>query len=189
VPRHVDESARIAEIVHTVLRIAARSGLQAVTFRSVAAALGSSTTVITHFLPDREAMLQRAFDELRDGFRNAVAVAQLEPAGRPRLRALLGAAMALDGDASYWAAYGQYMTHGERAEWAQAGRDDQGWFAEQLRQELAPHSLRVPLQLAVDLCMVTADGITVGVLVDASAWPRERQLATLDALFTGLGIA
>jgi AcrR family transcriptional regulator len=189
VPRHVDESARITEIVHTVLRIVAREGLAAVTFRAVAAALGASTTVITHFLPDREALLQRAFDELRSGFRELVLLAQDEPPGRQRLRALVGAAMALDGDTAYWSAYGQYMTHGAREDWAQACRDDQEWFAQQLRQELATHPLRVPLDLAVDLCIVTADGVTVGVLVDGAAWPRERQLATLDALFTAIGVA
>ncbi len=85
-PRHVDEAARLQEIAQAVLRIVAHEGLDAVTFRSVASALGSSTTVVTHFVPDRDSLLERAFEVLRADLAARIDAALAEAHLRAKLR-------------------------------------------------------------------------------------------------------
>jgi AcrR family transcriptional regulator len=186
--RHVDDNARRSDIARAVIRIVAAQGLDSVTFRSVAAELGASTAVITHYVPDRGALLDLAFGALRRevGVRLAAAGSRSTP--RERLLGLIVSGLALDGDTASWLAYGRFLAHPGRTDWEAALREDNAAYLTALREALAAVSPRVPVDVAVDLCVALADGLTVNVLVDRSAWPAARQMAAVHGLLDALGV-
>ena len=191
-PRYVDDDARTLEIARAVVRIVAAQGLHAVTFRSVAAALGTSTTVITRILPDRLALLDAAFDSLRADFRARVTAALDAPDPRTRLRRLIDAALPVGGDVASWLAYGRFMIE-DSPRRSQAYREDQDWWEGLLRQELeraarAGARLPVPVSVAVDLCTTVADGVTAAVVTSAADWPETRQFAAVEGVLDALGL-
>jgi len=53
----------VADICRAVVDIASTRGFDAVTIRSIASELGSSTTAVTHYLPTREQLLRLAVRE------------------------------------------------------------------------------------------------------------------------------
>lgn len=186
--RHVDDGARRRDIARAVIRIVAAQGLEAVTFRSVAAELGASTAVITHYVPDREALLDLAFGALRREVGARLAAARARSAPRDRLLGLVASGLALDGDTASWLAYGRFLAHPGRADWEAALREDNAVYLAALGEALAAAPPRVPVEVAVDLCVALADGLTVNVLVDRAAWTEARQLRAVEALLDALGV-
>jgi AcrR family transcriptional regulator len=57
VPIDVDQEQRRRDVAEAAARLVARSGLGAVTFRGLAAELGCSTTAISHYFPNRKAIV------------------------------------------------------------------------------------------------------------------------------------
>ena len=62
-PVHVEPEERVADICRAVVDIASTRGFDAVTIRSIASELRSSTTAVTHYLPTREQLLRLAVRE------------------------------------------------------------------------------------------------------------------------------
>ncbi len=186
--RQVDDGARRHDIARAVIRLVAARGLDAVTFRSVAAELRASTAVITHYVPDREALLDLAFAALRREVGARIAAACACPAPRDRLVGLVASGLALDGDTASWLAYGRFLSHPGRPAWEAALREDNAAYLGALRGALEAAPSRLPVDVAVDLCVALADGLTVNVLVDADAWTAERQLRAVEALLDALGV-
>ena len=56
-PIDVDQDQRREDVAAAAARLIAERGIPAVTFRSLAAALGCSTTAISHYFPNRKAIL------------------------------------------------------------------------------------------------------------------------------------
>lgn len=191
-PRHVDDEARALEIARAVVRLVATQGLRAATFRSVAAALGTSTTVITRLLPDREALLDAAFDTLRADFRARASAALSAPDRRSRVRGLIDAALPIEGDVASWLAYGHFMMEGV-PRWSVAYHEDQGWWEGLFRAELEEAQregarLPVPVPVAVDLCTTVADGVTAALVTCAEDWPEARQFGAVEGILDALGL-
>lgn len=88
-PREVDAAQRLQDIAAATVRVARRSGANAVTIRSVAQELGGSTTLVTNYLPSRAALILNALDQGGDRWlvERAEAVAAAPPA--QRLEALI----------------------------------------------------------------------------------------------------
>ena len=185
-PRAVDPAVRLRQIDSAVLHLVAHEGIAAVTFRRVAAELGASTTAVTHFVPDRETLLDRAFSALRAEVAAAITAAEAHPAPLDRLRALLVGGLPLAGDAAPWQAYGNFQTAGGRAAWTLAAAADVSRLRGAIDGALAALPLRAPRAAALDLCATLIDGISASVLVEPAAWPAERQRATVDALLSAL---
>jgi AcrR family transcriptional regulator len=59
-PRSVDRKQREGEIREATLRVLAAHGVRGVTIRRVAAELGASTSVVTHFTADKGELLRHA---------------------------------------------------------------------------------------------------------------------------------
>jgi AcrR family transcriptional regulator len=57
VPVDVDQAQRRRDVAEAAARLIAQSGIGAVTFRNLAAQLGCSTTAISHYFPNRKAIL------------------------------------------------------------------------------------------------------------------------------------
>lgn len=56
-PRFVDHEVRKRDIVRATLEVLAESGTGGLSFRAVAARLGGSTTLVTHYFPNQDALL------------------------------------------------------------------------------------------------------------------------------------
>ena len=56
-PRFVDHDVRKRDIVRATLEVLAESGTGGLSFRAVAARLGGSTTLVTHYFPNQDALL------------------------------------------------------------------------------------------------------------------------------------
>jgi AcrR family transcriptional regulator len=61
-PRYVDHDARRRHIAATAAELVGTRGLEALTFRNVAEAAGSSTTVLTHYFTDKRDLLSFTFE-------------------------------------------------------------------------------------------------------------------------------
>ena len=61
-PRYVDHDARRQHIAATAAELVGARGLEALTFRNVAEAAGSSTTVLTHYFTDKRDLLSSTFE-------------------------------------------------------------------------------------------------------------------------------
>lgn len=96
-PRPVDADQRLADIADATVRVARESGAQAVTVRSVARALGGSTTLVTNYLPTRSALIMNALDRARDRWRTERVTAGEIGAGSP-LEAMLDAVLTSNAD-------------------------------------------------------------------------------------------
>ncbi|GAA3228241.1 hypothetical protein GCM10010468_57470 [Actinocorallia longicatena] len=58
----IDVTQRLATIAEATLEIVATGGLDGVSIRSVAKRIGGSTTLVTNYLPTREALLRNAIE-------------------------------------------------------------------------------------------------------------------------------
>lgn len=92
-----DHAARRDEIARVAGRVIASRGLEQVTLRDVAAALGVTTGVLTHYFPSKEALLRHtkdlAFDE---AYARARAAAVSGPPGLARVQAVVLSLLPLD---------------------------------------------------------------------------------------------
>ncbi|MFC5676114.1 TetR/AcrR family transcriptional regulator [Aeromicrobium endophyticum] len=61
-PIEVNVDDRLREIAAATLDVARESGVNAVSYRSVARAMGGSTAIVTNYLPTRAALLKNALD-------------------------------------------------------------------------------------------------------------------------------
>ncbi|GAA2616130.1 hypothetical protein GCM10010411_59000 [Actinomadura fulvescens] len=67
-PIEVDITQRLAAIADATLDIVATSGIDGVSLRAVAKRVGGSTTLITNYLPTREALLRNAVEHAIQGW-------------------------------------------------------------------------------------------------------------------------
>ena len=65
-PRYVDHDVRRRHIAATAAELVGTRGLDALTFRNVAEAAGSSTTVLTHYFADKRDLLQATFEAVAE---------------------------------------------------------------------------------------------------------------------------
>ena len=61
-PRYVDHEARRRFMAETAARVVGEHGLDALTFRNVARAAGSSTTVLTHYFADKHDLMLSTYE-------------------------------------------------------------------------------------------------------------------------------
>lgn len=189
-PRTVDPVERRAQVATAARAVIARDGLDAATVRRVAAEAGSSTTVVTHYFADKQALLLAA---VQDAYA-AVAVrmvAHIEagPSGLSTLRAVLLEALPLDAERAaearvcmaFWAA----------ASTSPALRAVQGAGYQQWRQLVARvlaeavERGEVPTDLdpmdAGEQLMCLVDGLLMQATLEPRRLPADRQIRFLDA--------
>src|SRR5262249_39838373 len=93
-PRSVDHDERRRDIARAAIRLLARNGPRGLTLRALADELGGSITLVTHFFPNRRALLDAVTSQVIEDSATDLASAeraQLAPAERLRafLRGLL----------------------------------------------------------------------------------------------------
>lgn len=96
-PRSVDHGTRRDEVCDAVVTLAADRGFAGVTVRAVAAVMGSSTSVVTHYVATRDELLRAAVRREVGPRRQQLLAAVDGLTGVEALRALVDWAVAGDG--------------------------------------------------------------------------------------------
>jgi AcrR family transcriptional regulator len=197
-PRTVDAVQRRAQVAAAARAVISRDGLDATSVRRVAAEAGSSTTVVTHYFADKQALLRVAIEDAYAAVTARMAArVEAGPGGLPTLRAVLLEALPLDeermAEARVWMAFwSMAVTHPElRAvqgagyrEWRELVARVLGEATE--RGEIAPG----PDPEAIgELLMCLVDGLLMQATLEPDRLPPPRQIAFLDAALDRLGFA
>jgi AcrR family transcriptional regulator len=175
-PRVVDRSERLASIAAAVRRVLERDGVEQTTMRNVARELGSTTGLLTHWVPDRAGLLRLALQATADeqGQRAMAALAR-----RPRdVASALDEFLLLD-DAQraamkVWIGFWALATSDEALQ--DEHRSRYRWFRTRFAAHLRGLGVATAdARRAADHLMTTVDGIAVAALFDPAYWTAARQ--------------
>ncbi|WP_045692766.1 TetR/AcrR family transcriptional regulator [Streptomyces rubellomurinus] len=193
-PARGDHDARRSEVSEGVWRVLSTRGFEGLTLRAVAAELGASTGLLTHYFPNKKALLSHALEELdrRSATRPRRAApadgSPPPPAGLARLRAALLDVLPLDGAAvagnRIWVGSWDVALADPDLALAHAGRYGRS------REALTAHVVEAqrlgelpadadPADLAAG-AQAFALGLVVQALFAPGEFPAERQVALLD---------
>jgi AcrR family transcriptional regulator len=189
-PRVVDHEDRRQEIVRATVTVLAERGVRGLTFRAVAEEMGGSSTLITHYFPTRQALL--------DALAESVAwlpeeVFELEAGTddpRTRLRIFLQWWLPRD-ERDRRAEQARINLIGERDTRVRTQHFFDVWDA-RMREMLRDHldGLVPPQEVAatVDLLRTVTNGISLSTIEHPDEWPTSRQFAVLDHALRVLGL-
>ncbi|MFD4534608.1 TetR/AcrR family transcriptional regulator [Kitasatospora sp. NPDC058397] len=202
-PARGDHDARRLEVSEGVWRVLSSRGFEGLTLRAVATELSASTGLLTHYFPNKRALLSHALDELdrRSGSRpRRTAPADgtpPPPPGLARLRAALLDVLPLDGAAvagnRIWVGSWDVALSDPALAAAHAGRYARS--REALAVHVADAQRLGELPAGADAAALAtgaqafALGLVVQVLFAPAEFPPERQTALLDAYLAGLATA
>ncbi|WP_067476363.1 TetR/AcrR family transcriptional regulator [Actinomadura hibisca] len=97
-PVEIDISQRLATIADATLEIVAADGVDGVSVRAVARRVGGSTTLVTNYLPTRDALLRNAIEHAIQTWTRDMEPSLAGTAGLERLLAVVRWACSTDGD-------------------------------------------------------------------------------------------
>lgn len=173
-------------------------GFEGLTLRAVAAELGASTGMLTHYFPNKRALLSHALEELdRRSLarprRTAPADGQ-PPAGLARVRASLLDVLPLDGEAAadnrIWVGSWDHALADPELAAAHAGRYARSRTALTAHVADAQRLGELPAQADPAALAAGAQAFVLGLVVQAlfapEEFPAERQAELLDAYLAGL---
>ena len=183
-PRSVDHAQQRQHIATAAYRVLARSGLDGLTMRAIAAEAGCTTGLVTHYFASKRELVSAALDHIRaahderarariagDPSDPAAALAELLPLDEQRaseLRVWLGFYAAAVADTQLRRQHAQIYADW-RAELA-AGLHNAGVPAGPDQEELVDH------------LVVALNGLVVQAVLDTGHWTPQRQRRELDRL-------
>ncbi|MEV7779949.1 TetR/AcrR family transcriptional regulator [Kitasatospora sp. NPDC088351] len=201
-PARGDHAARRLEVSEAVWRVLSAHGFEGLTLRAVAAEMGASTGLLTHYFANKRALVAYALDVLdrRSGERPRRAApvdGPPPPAGLARLRAALLDVLPLDeaavaGNRIWVGSWDVALADPELAA-AHAGR--YGRSREALAGHITDAQRLGELPAGADAARLAAGaqafvlGLVVQALFAPGEFPAERQTALLDGYLAGLPTA
>ncbi|MEU8121634.1 TetR/AcrR family transcriptional regulator [Spirillospora sp. NPDC049024] len=191
-PARGDHDARRRDVSEAVWRVLAARGFTGLTLRAVAAEMDASTGLLTHYFPNKRALVAYALDLAEE--RTASRPLRQAPPGLASLRAALLDVLPLTPAASamnrVWVGSWDVALADPELGERQRRRYD-NWRA-RLRPYVATAVERGELPAATDVddtvasAAAFAHGIVVHALFAPDAYPPGRQTALLDAFLTSL---
>jgi AcrR family transcriptional regulator len=179
-PKIVDVEQRRAEITDATARLIARSGIEAVRMREVAAEAGWTTGAVAHYFADKRELLLTTFQASLAG-RRSLRPARAAGSPRQQLWAALEGALPLDDDRRrHWMVTITCCSQAVAIpELATAQRE--------AYREFHDHIAGLCRAAGIDAAMAAesiaiADGIAIQALFDEASWPADRQLSMLHAM-------
>lgn len=175
-PRVVDRAERLDGIARAVRRVLERDGVEQTTMRNVAAELGSTTGLLTHWVPDRAGLLHLALRSTAD---EQAARAYAALARRPRdVAAALDEFLPLDdlrrSEMKVW--LGFWALALSNPELQAEHRDRYRAFRARLIAHLRDLGVAArDARAATDHLMTTVDGIALSSTFDPGYWTPARQ--------------
>lgn len=184
-PRSVDHDERRRDIARAAIRLLAKNGPRGLTLRALADELGGSITLVTHFFPNRRALLDAVTSQVLEDSATDLASfesAQLAPAERLRgflMWLLPTTAETLQLERGRVLLSAESDAHFNVQEffdtWERAVRD----LIQQYLTPLVPESER---QFYVDLLRVVQNGVVLSSVEHPKYWTPEKQIEFIDAL-------
>jgi AcrR family transcriptional regulator len=191
-PKDVDHDERRRDIIDATLRILARSGPRGVTIRAVAAELGGSASVVTHYYPRRRDLLDDLVSGLSSRWEQELAELDASPedGARARLRRFLVWLLALDRGRVEERAWLSLLTapEADQVSIATLHADGETWTREALQLRLRGLVEEDRLGQTSNILHVAVVGLIVSSEENPSVWPNDHQLEILDALLSLLGL-
>jgi AcrR family transcriptional regulator len=171
---NLDHDVRRRRIAEVVVDVIAREGLEAATVRRIAAAVGYSTTVVTHYFADKHDLLLSAYHIM-----SGIATERFEKIYRRDPTDLVGYLLSMsaveEGDLAYWRTF--------IAIWDRSLRDAAfeaelgSWFKEALQRIQMFIKARNPQsqdpERAARRLFALIYGISVQLVFDAKSWTPE----------------
>lgn len=186
-PKIVDHETRRAEVARAAERTIARRGLRDTTLRDIAREAGHSIGVLTHYFPDKEALLRLALESTIERFveRMAAEVAAMGDATAPdMLRVTIEQSLPIDEERRrqwevWFAFYGEAVGH-EHLQELQRTRYQEfhSLLVTLLRtaQETGHVARALDVEHEADRLVTLVDGIALEAIFNPDHWPPERQL-------------
>lgn len=188
-PRYVDHDARRRHIAATAAQLAGTRGLEALTYRNVADAAGSSTTVLTHYFADKRDLLLATFQAAAERSGARFDEAKRRGGG---LRECLQALLPLDAERQtewrlltcYWGtAVSDAGAAGEQARHVRSAQRR----IESLLRERYPQTAEVELEAVARRLATIVHGLGAHSALDPDHWSPAEQQRVLSHELGSLG--
>lgn len=181
-PKYVDPEQRVREIVDAAMLALSEGGFAKFTLRNLGERMGGSMTLITHYFPNREALIEG----ILTSFENEVTTFNEEIRSVPdpveRLRLVIEWALPLE-EQDLTAERGRIALLAHRdaepsidAFFTRLEPIMRGIYGE----HVAPLVDEDDLELAVDLMRSWINGVTLSTIEHPEIWTRARQLRVVD---------
>jgi AcrR family transcriptional regulator len=177
----IDHAERREKIAEIAARVIARNGLEAATVRRIAAEVGFSTTIVTHYFANKEELLLHAFRFVaRQSGERLDRVVTHDPAD------LVGALLALTAvDESSYLGWRVYVSFWERAKFDPVFAAEQRAGIDNALKRIGivarnRFGERDDLGAAVQMLITVVHGISVQALFDPNSWPPDRVQTVLS---------
>ncbi|WP_026415520.1 TetR/AcrR family transcriptional regulator [Actinomadura oligospora] len=194
-PAKGDHDARRRDVSAAVWRVLAAHGFDGLTLRAVAAEMGSSTGLLTHYFPNKKALVAHALDLAEE----RTLQSRLTPSGQglAAVRELIAdvlpiSAVAIEMNRVWVSSWDASLADADLGE--RETRRYERFRTQRLRPfvEQARELGELPADADVDDVATTliafAHGLVVQVLFDPERYPAARQLALLDGFLTALSV-
>jgi AcrR family transcriptional regulator len=190
-PRYVDHEDRRRQILVATRQVLAEKGPGGLSFRNVAAAMGGSTTVVTHYYPSRQMLLDALVDGMVDWQDDLDELQAGTTDQRQRLRLFLQWMVPAD-DEGLLEETVRLNLIGEHGSRLRTEHVFNAWDA-RVRDLLAQHldGIVEPdrLPAIVDVLRSVSNGITLSVVEHPTEWPAERQFDVIDEVLTAFSLS
>jgi AcrR family transcriptional regulator len=190
-PRQVDHDDRRREIVDATVRVLAARGVRGLTFRAVAEEMGGSSTLVTHYFPTRQALLDALAESVAWLPEEVFVLESGTDDPRRRLRIFLQWWLPRD-EPDRRAEQARINLIGERDTRMRTQHFFDAWDArmrEMLRDHLKDLLPASDIPATVDLLRTVTNGISLSTVEHPEEWPASRQFAVLDHALRLLGLA
>lgn len=190
-PRHVDHEQRRLEIVEATMAILAERGTRGLSFRAVAGRMGGSTTLVTHYFPTQQSLIdevaatavkiweheiQELDAQTDDPFRRLhnllVWLVPTTETGLANERSRINLLS------------GQILGEENRATFETWDATIRGFLRSHLRGLVPPKDV----ERTVELLRVTTNGVVLSVVEHSDSWSAKRQLDVIDGVLALLGL-
>jgi AcrR family transcriptional regulator len=192
VPRYVNHEERRRDIIEATERVLAERGMKGLSFRNVAARLGGSTTLITHFYATQEQLLTDVARRLTGEWEQDVRELDAEfDDPWERLRALLIWLVPITEDdriseRARIQLLADQLTGAEHREVFERWERKMRQFLRNHVREIVPADRVAEV---VDLLRAATSGVVLSTLEHPREWPAERQVAVVDHLLETVAAA
>lgn len=192
-PPHVDHAARRREIMESTLELLAEGGLRAVAIRTVAARLGGSASIVTHYYPSRHAIFEDVANQLIIQWEKEVKEIDDATSSRwSRLRAYINWALPTRPRALMIERARVQLAAAQASE--STAKNTFRAFDSTMRTALAAHLSGLLPEDEVDQAVELLRALITGVVLltvehGDEEWTPERQVSVLDYLLKLLGIS
>jgi len=192
-PPKIDQSERRREVTEAAIRILCKAGPRGLTLRALAEELGGSVRLVTHFFPNRHALLDAITRQMIEDQTAEVAamdatpgLTDLERLRRFMLWLLPTSALEMMLERS------RVMMSAETEAHFDVHKLFDAWEASMralIEEHVAPLVPKPQLPVYVDLMRVLQNGVVLSSVEHPNDWPPKRQAALLDLVLTNLSRA